>query len=197
MKNPKIDGFLERSAQWRAEMTLLRQIALDCQLTEELKWGKPCYSFEQNNIVLIQGFKNFCALLFTKGALLTDPEGTLQQPGPNTQSARRIQFTNVQQVAAQKANIIDFIQQAIAIEKAGLKVDFKKPKDFLIPEEFQVQLDQNNKLRAAFQALTPGRQRGYIMHFSSAKQAKTRASRVEKCMADILKGKGLNDYDSA
>lgn len=197
MKNPKVDGFLENARNWRDEIQQLREIALECGLTEELKWGKPCYTFQTSNVVLIQPFKNTCALLFTKGALLTDPEHTLQKPGPNTQSARRIAFTNVQGIAAKKAQIKNFIQQAVKIEKAGLKVDFKTPADFNIPEEFQIRLDQNKKLKAAFEALTPGRQRGYIMHFSSAKQSKTRVNRVEKCIPDILKGKGLNEYDSA
>lgn len=197
MKNPKVDRFLEKARKWHDETAQLREIALDCGLVEELKWGKPCYTFEKSNVVLIQGFKSTCVLLFTKGVLLTDPENTLEKPGPNTQSARRIAFTNVQEIAAQKAQIKDFIRQAVEIEKAGLKVDFKTPADFIIPEEFQARLDQNTKLKAAFKALTPGRQRGYIMHFSSAKQSTTRANRVEKCIADILNGKGLNDYDSA
>ena len=191
--NPKVDGYLRRAKKWQEEMKKLRMITLDCQLTEELKWGKPCYTFENTNVVLIIGFKEYCALLFCKGALLKDANGILIKPGENTQAARQIRFTNVREIVALEPILKAYIREAIAAEKAGLKVHFKKSTEFTIPEEFQKKLDEIPALKTAFDALTPGRQRAYILHFSAPKQSKTRESRVEKCMLQILDGKGLND----
>jgi len=188
--NPQVDGYLKRAKEWQKEMKKLRRISLDCGLTEELKWGKPCYTFQKSNIVIIQGFKEFCALLFCKGALLKDPKGILKKFG--WQAARRIPFTNVRQIAEMERILKTYIREAIEAEKAGLKVNFKKNPE-PIPEEFQNRLDEVPALKTAFEALTPGRQRGYILYFSGAKQSKTRESRIEKCMRQILKGKGLND----
>jgi uncharacterized protein YdeI (YjbR/CyaY-like superfamily) len=188
--NPKVDGYLRKARKWQEEMTKLRRISLDSGLTEELKWGKPCYMFQTSNIVIIQGFKEFCALLFCKGSLLNDPNGILKKFG--WQAARRIPFTNVREVVEMEPILKAYICEAIEAEKAGLKVNYKK-KPEPIPEELQNKLDEIPALKAAFEALTPGRQRGYILYFSGAKQSKTRASRVKKCMPQILKGKGLND----
>ncbi len=186
--NPKVDGYLRRVKKWQEEMKKLRRISLDCGLTEELKWGKPCYTFQKSNIVIIQGFKEFCALLFFKGALLKDPNGILKQFG--WQAARRIPFTDVREIVEMESILKAYIYEAK--EKAGLKVNYKKNPE-PIPEEFQNKLDEVPALKTAFEALTPGRQRGYILYFSAAKQSKTRESRVEKCMRQILIGKGLND----
>jgi uncharacterized protein YdeI (YjbR/CyaY-like superfamily) len=188
--NPKVDGYLRKAKKWREEMEKLRGISLDCGLTEELKWGKPCYTFQKSNIVIIQGFKEFCALLFCKGALLNDPNGILKQFG--WQAARRIPFTNVREILEMEPILKAYIHEAMEAEKAGLEVNLKKNSE-PIPEELQNKLDEIPALKAAFAALTPGRQRGYILYFSRAKQSKTRESRVEKCMRQILKGKGLND----
>jgi uncharacterized protein YdeI (YjbR/CyaY-like superfamily) len=190
--NPKVDVYLSRSKKWQEEFEKLRMIILDCQLTEELKWGKPCYTFQESNIVIIQGFKEFCALLFCKGALLNDANGILEKPGENTQAARRVPFTNVREIVEMESVLKAYIHEAIEGEKAGLKVDFKKNPE-PIPEEFQNKLAEIPALKAAFDALTPGRQRGYILYFSAPKQSKTRESRVEKRMQQILDGKGLND----
>jgi len=188
--NPKVDEYLRKTRKWQEEMKKLRRISLDCGLTEELKWGKPCYTFQNSNVVIIQGFKEFCALLFCKGALLKDPNGILKKFG--WQAARRIPFTNVREVVEMEPILKAYICEAIEAEKAGLKVNYKKNPE-PIPEELQNKLDEISALKAAFEALTPGRQRGYILYFSGAKQSKTRASRVKKCMPQILKGKGLND----
>jgi uncharacterized protein YdeI (YjbR/CyaY-like superfamily) len=188
--NPKVDEYLRKAKKWQQEMTKLRRISLDSGLTEELKWGKPCYTFQTSNIVIIQGFKEFCALLFCKGALLKDPNGVLKKFG--WQAARRIPFTNVREIVEMEPILKAHICEAIEAEKAGLKVNYKKNPE-PIPEELQNKLDEIPALKAAFDALTPGRQRGYILYFSGAKQSKTRASRVKKCMPQILKGKGLND----
>jgi uncharacterized protein YdeI (YjbR/CyaY-like superfamily) len=188
--NPKVDGYLRKAKKWQEEMTKLRRISLDSGLTEELKWGKPCYTFQTSNIVIIQGFKEFCALLFCKGALLKDPNGVLKKFG--WQAARRIPFTNVREIVEMEPILKAHICEAIEAEKAGLKVNYKKNPE-PIPEELQNKLDEIPALKAAFDALTPGRQRGYILYFSGAKQSKTRASRVKKCMPQILKGEGLND----
>jgi uncharacterized protein YdeI (YjbR/CyaY-like superfamily) len=171
----------------------LRMIILDCQLTEELKWGKPCYTFQKSNIVLIHGFKEYCALLFCKGALLKDANGILIQQTENTQAARQIRFTNVREIVEMEPILKAYIYEAIEVEKAGLKVNFKKNTELIFPEEFQNKLDEIPALKTAFDALTPGRQRAYILYFSAPKQSKTRESRVEKCMQQILNGKGLND----
>jgi uncharacterized protein YdeI (YjbR/CyaY-like superfamily) len=188
----KVDGYLRRAKKWQEEMEKLRGIVLSCQLTEELKWGNPCYTFQKSNIVIIQGFKEFCALLFCKGALLNDPNGILKKPGENTQAARRIPFTNVREIVEIEPILKACIYEAIEVEKAGLEVSFKKMPE-PIPEELQNKFDEMPALKAAFDALTPGRQRAYILYFSAAKQSKTRASRVEKCMQQILNRKGLND----
>ena len=191
--NPKVDVFLTKAKKWQQEMKKLRMIILDCQLTEELKWGKPCYTFQKSNIVLIHGFKEYVALLFFKGALLKDAKGILIQQTENVQAARQIRFTNVREIVKMETILKAYIEEAIEVEKAGLEVNYKKTTEFVIPEEFQNKLDENPALRTAFDALTPGRQRGYILYFSGATQSKTRESRVEKCMRQILKGKGLND----
>ena len=188
--NPKVDEYLRKTRKWQEEMKKLRRISLDCGLTEELKWGKPCYTFQTSNIVIIQGFKEFCALLFCKGALLKDPNGILKKFG--WQAARRIPFSNVREIVEMEPILKAYIHEAIEAEKAGLKVNYKKNPE-PIPEELQNKLDEIPALKTAFDALTPGRQRGYILYFSAAKQSKTRASRVKKCMPQILKGKGLND----
>jgi uncharacterized protein YdeI (YjbR/CyaY-like superfamily) len=188
-----VDGYLRKAKKWQEEMEKLRMILLGCGLTEELKWGKPCYTFQKSNIVIIQGFKEFCALLFCKGALLKDAKGILIQQTENVQAARQIRFTNVRQIAAMAPVLKAYVREAIAAEKAGLKVNYKKTSEFKIPEELQNRFDEDLAFKKAFVALTPGRQRGYILYFSAAKQSKTRESRVEKCMQQILNGKGLND----
>src|SRR6267142_2986690 len=190
--SPKVDEYLRKAKKWREEFEKLRRIILDCQLTEELKWGKPCYTFQKSNIVIIQGFKEFCALLFCKGALLNDPNGILKKPGQSTQAARRIPFTNVREIVELEPILKAYIHEAIAAEKAGLKVTFKKNPE-PVPEELQNKLDEIPALKTAFDGLTPGRQRGYILYFSAPKQSKTRASRVEKYEQQILNGRGLND----
>jgi uncharacterized protein YdeI (YjbR/CyaY-like superfamily) len=191
--NPKVDAYLSRAKKWQEEMEQLRMMILDCGLTEELKWGVPCYTFEKRNIVLIHGFKEYCALLFVKGALLNDAKGILITQTENVQAARQVRFTNVREIVALEPILKAYIYEAIEVEKAGLKVNFKKTTEFKIPEEFQNKLDKIPKLKTAFAALTPGRQRAYILYFSQPKQSKTRESRVEKCMKQILIGKGLND----
>lgn len=191
--NPKVDGYLSRAKEWREEFKQLRTIVLDCGLTEEIKWGCPCYTFEKSNIVLIHGFKEYCALLFFKGALLKDPKGVLIQQTKNVQSARQIRFANVKEIVKLKPVLKAYVREAIEVEKAGLKVNLKKTSDFPIPEEFQSKLDETSTLKTAFQALTPGRQRAYLHFFSQPKQSKTREARIQKSMPQILKGKGLND----
>jgi uncharacterized protein YdeI (YjbR/CyaY-like superfamily) len=188
-----VDGYLRREKKWREESEKLRAILLTCPLTEELKWGKPCYTFEEGNVVIIQGFKDYCALLFCKGALLKDAKGILIQQTENVQAARQIRFTNVRQIAEMAPVLKAYVREAIAAEKAGLEVKYKKTSDFKIPEELQNRFDEDLAFKKAFAALTPGRQRGYILNFSAAKQSKTRESRIEKCLPQILKGKGLND----
>jgi len=188
--NPKVDEYLRKAKKWQEEMKKLRRISLDCGLTEELKWGKPCYTLQNSNVVLIQGFKEFCALLFCKGALLKDRHGVLRKFG--WEAARRIPFTDVREILEMGPILRAYICEAIEAEKAGLKVNYKK-KPEPIPEELQNKLDEVPALKTAFNALTPGRQRAYILYFSAAKQSKTRESRVEKCMRQILNGRGLND----
>ena len=191
--NPKVDFYFTKAKKWQKEVEKLRMIVLDCQLTEELKWGVPCYTFQKSNIVLIHVFKEYCALLFFKGALLNDANGILIQQTKNVQAARQIRFTNVREIVEMEPILKAYIYEAIEVEKAGLKVNFKKTTEFIIPEEFQNKLDKIPALKAAFDALTPGRQRAYNLYFSAPKQSKTRESRVEKCMQQILNGKGLND----
>ena len=191
--NPKVDWFFAKDTKWQKEYEKLRTIILDCGLTEELKWGCPCYTFENTNIVLIHGFKEYCALLFFKGALLNDPNGILIRQTKNVQSARQIRFTNVREIVKMEKNLKAYVYEAIEVERAGLKVKLKKTSEFKIPEEFQKRLDKNAVLKKAFNSLTPGRQRAYIFYFSQAKQSKTREARVEKYIKQILNGKGLND----
>jgi uncharacterized protein YdeI (YjbR/CyaY-like superfamily) len=191
--NPKVDVYLSNAKKWREELQKLRMIFLDCQLTEELKWGKPCYAFQKRNIVIILPLKEHCALLFFKGALLNDANGILIKPGENTQAGRQIRFTNVREIGELETILKAYIYEAMEVEKAGLKVNFKKNTELIFPEEFQNKLDEIPALKTAFEALTPGRQRAYIFYFSAPKQSKTRESRVEKCMQQILNGKGLND----
>ncbi|MED4599179.1 YdeI family protein [Paenibacillus validus] len=191
--NPKVDEFLSKAKKWKEEYEKLRNIVLDCELTEEFKWMHPCYTFQNKNIVLIHGFKEYCALLFHKGALLKDAHGILIQQTENVQAARQIRFTNVREIVAMETILKAYIYEAIEVEKAGLEVNFKKNTEFIIPEELQNKFDEIPALKTAFEALTPGRQRAYILYFSEPKQSKTRESRVEKCMQQILSGKGLND----
>ena len=197
-KNPEVDKFLREEETWREEFTKLRSIILDCGLTEELKWGKPCYALDGTNIVLIHGFKEYCAILFTKGALLKDPKGILIQQTKNVQAARQVRFTNVGQIVMLASTLKAYIKEAIAAEKAGLKVTYKKTSEFAMPEEFKKQLAKNPALKTAFEALTPGRQRGYLLYFSGAKQSETREARIEKCIPLIFDGIGLQDeYQSS
>jgi uncharacterized protein YdeI (YjbR/CyaY-like superfamily) len=191
--NPKVDWFFNKAERWQKEFEQLRTIILDCNLNEELKWGQPCYTFEKNNIVLMHGFKEYCALLFFKGTLLKDPKGILVQQTENVQAARQIRFTNVQEIVKMKSVLKKYIYEAIEVEEAGLKVPLKKTTEYVIPEEFQKRLNKSAALKKAFYALTPGRQRGYILYFSQAKQPKTRESRIEKYSEQILEGKGLDD----
>ena len=191
--NPKVDFYFDEAKKWQKEQEELRQIALDCQLTEELKWGSPCYTFQNTNVVLIHAFKDYCAFLFFKGALLSDTDNLLIRQSENVQAGRQIRFTNLQKILDLKSILKTYIYQAIEVEKAGLKVQLKKTKEFEIAEEFQKKLDEDSKLETAFKALTPGRQRAYLLYFSSAKQSKTRESRVEKYIDQILDGKGLDD----
>jgi uncharacterized protein YdeI (YjbR/CyaY-like superfamily) len=191
--NPKVDEYLSKAQKWQEEFEKLRMIILDCQLTEELKWGVPCYMFQKKNIVLIHGFKEYCAILFFKGALLHDVHGILIKQTENVQAGRQIRFTNVREIVAMETILKAYIYEAIEVEKAGLEVNFKKNTEFIIPEEFQNKFDEIPALKTAFEALTPGRQRAYILYFSESKQSKTRESRVGKCMQQILNGKGLND----
>ena len=192
-RNPKVDFYFNKAENWQQALDKLRIILLDCGLTEELKWGVPCYSFQNSNVVLIHVFKEYCALLFFKGALLNDAKGMLIQQTKNTQATRQIRFTNALQVVEMEHFLKTYVYEAIEIEKSGLKVDFKKTEEFLVPQEFQDKLDGIPALKTAFEGLTPGRQRGYILYFSAPKQSKTRESRVEKYMQHILQGKGLND----
>ena len=191
--NPKVDGFLRNAKKWREEFERLRKVCLGCGLTEELKWGKPCYTYQGSNIALIHGFKEYCALLFFKGALLKDPKGILVQQTENVQAARQIRFTNVREIVEVESTLKAYIKEAIEADKAGLEVSYKKTSEFVIPEEFQNRLDESPALKTAFDALTPGRQRGYVLYFSAGKKSKTRAARIEKCVHQILEGKGLND----
>ena len=191
IKNPKVDEFLSKAPKWQAEFEKLRAIVLDCQLTEELKWGVPCYTFHGKNVLLIHGFKEYCALLFVKGALLRDERGVLIQQTENVQAGRQIRFTNLEEIAAMEDILNAYIQESVAIEEAGLEVVFKKNPEFVVPEELQNRFDETPALKTAFEALTPGRQRAYILYFSEPKQTKTRVARVEKSVQQILSGKGF------
>jgi len=191
--NPKVDAFLNRADQWQAEFKKLRKIILDCELTEELKWGVPCYTFENRNVVLIHGFKDYCAILFVKGALLKDAQHILIIQTENVQAARHVRFTNVREITKLEATLKAYIREAIEAEKAGLKVEYKKTAEFKMPEEFRIKLAEDPSLKEAFEGLTPGRQRAYLLYFSSPKQSKTREARIEKSIPQILDGMGLND----
>ena len=191
--NPKVDWFFDKATQWQKEYSQLRTIVLECGLTEVLKWGCPCYQFNDRNIVLIHGFKDYCALLFFKGALMKDPKKILIQQTENVRAARQIRFTRLQQITKMKATIKAYIYNAAEVEESGAKVEFKKTKQFEMPDEFKEKLDTLPKLKKAFYELTPGRQRGYLLFFSSAKQEKTREARVKKYLRKILDGKGLED----
>lgn len=191
--NPKVDWFFNKKTKWQEEYAELRSLVLDCGLTEELKWGCPCYTFQKSNIVLIHGFKDYCALLFMQGALLKDEKGILVQQTKNVQSARQIRFTHIEEIVENTVTIRSYVKEAITNENAGLKMELKKTTEFKIPVEFQTVLDDMPELKTAFESLTPGRQRGYLLYFSSAKQSKTRESRIEKYLEQILKGKGLDD----
>jgi uncharacterized protein YdeI (YjbR/CyaY-like superfamily) len=191
--NPKVNFFFDKATQWQDEYRKLRTIILDCGLAEELKWGVPCYIYNGANVVLIHGFKEYCAILFVKGALLKDPEGLLFQQTKNVQAGRQVRFTNLQEIVNKEPTLKSYIQEAIEIEKEGLKVDFKQTSEFSVPEEFVNKLDEVPNLKEAFDALTPGRQRAYLLYFSSPKLSKTRAMRIEKYVDHILNGKGLDD----
>ena len=192
-RNPRVAFFFDKDSKWQAEYEKLRTICLSAGLTELLKWGQPCYSLDNANIVLIHGFKDYCALLFFKGALLKDPKGLLVQQTENVQSARQLRFTNLKEITRLQATIKSYITDAIRVEKSGLKMQFKSVKEFKMPEEFKKILDTMPDVKKSFYALTPGRQRGYLLYFGSAKQEKTREARVEKYIPAILKGKGLED----
>lgn len=191
--NPKVDFFFNKASKWQQEYEKLRQIAIDCHLSEELKWGCPCYTINGNNVVLIHGFKEYCALLFFKGALMKDPKNILNIQTENTQATRQIRFTNLIEIMEMENDVRDYIQQAIEIEHSGKKVTFKKTTEFKMPEEFSTRLESIPKLKSAFYSLTPGRQRAYLLYFSSAKQSKTREARIDNYMNKILEGKGLDD----
>ncbi|MFZ5941239.1 MAG: YdeI/OmpD-associated family protein [Bacteroidota bacterium] len=191
--DPRVDLFLEKAGKWQKEMEALRNVVLSCELEEELKWGKPCYSVNKGNVVIIQGFKEYCALMFFKGALLQDPAGILLKTGENTQSGRQVRFTGIQKIREQEELLREYIFRAAEVEKSGAKVELKKTADYEVPDEFQSRLDSIPQLKKAFYALTPGRQRAYLLHFSGARQSATRSARVEKCIPLILSGKGLND----
>jgi uncharacterized protein YdeI (YjbR/CyaY-like superfamily) len=191
--NPKVDWYFNEAEKWQEEIKKLRMIILDCQLTEELKWGVPCYTFQNSNIVLIHVFKEYCAILFIKGALLHDVHGLLIQQTENVQAARQIRFTNVREIVEMEPILKAYIREAIEVEKAGLKVNYRKATEFIVPEEFISRLEGVPGLQDAFDTLTPGRQRAYILYFSAPKQSKTRESRIEKWIPQILDGKGLND----
>ncbi|MDC7999612.1 YdeI family protein [Aequorivita todarodis] len=192
--NPKVvDRFLDRAEKWNEEMKLLRKICLDCGLTEDFKWMHPCYTLKGKNVVLIHEFKEYCALLFHKGALLKDTENILVQQTENVQAARQIRFTNIEEIIALESTIKAYIFEAIEVEKAGLEVKMKKVAEFNMPDELQLKFKEDPSLKTAFEALTPGRQRGYLLYFSQAKQSKTRTSRIEKYIPKIFDGKGVND----
>jgi uncharacterized protein YdeI (YjbR/CyaY-like superfamily) len=191
--NPKVDTYISELSKFKKEMEQLRTIVLDCGLVEELKWGVPCYMFQKSNIIMLGTFKDFCIISFLKGVLLSDTEGILSQQGENTQSSRVIKFTDAKEIVKLKASIKAYIFEAIEIEKAGLKVELKKTEEFTMPEELISTLKKDAKLKKAFEALTPGRQRGYLLHFSGSKQSKTRQARIDACSSRILKGKGLHD----
>ncbi len=191
--NPKVDFFFNKASKWQEEYKQLRMIILDCGLTEELKWGVPCYTFQKKNIVLIHGFKEYCAILFPKGVLLSDTKGILIQQTENVQSARQVRFTSLKQIVKMAPTLKAYVYEAIEVERAGLKVDLKKTAEYSVPEEFKIKLAKNPALKTAFKALTPRRQKGYLFYFSQPKLSKTREARVEKYIKQILNGKGIDD----
>jgi uncharacterized protein YdeI (YjbR/CyaY-like superfamily) len=191
--NPKVDAFIGKAKKWKKELELLRSIVLDCGFDEEIKWGHPCYTVDGKNLFVLQGFKDYCAIMFFKGALLNDPKRILIKTGENTQAGRQLRFTDIAQIVKIEKTIKLYVREAAAVEKAGLKVERKKTSDYAIPEEFKVHLDKNPALKTAFESLTPGRQRAYLLFFSSAKQSQTREARVAKFVPKILKGKGMDD----
>jgi len=191
--NPKVDAFIANAKSWKEELKKLRAILLDSELTEDFKWHEPCYTFQGKNVIVINGLKESCALAFFKGALLKDIHGVLTRPGQHTQSARWFKFASVREIAEMKSVLKAYIREAIEVEKSGLKLKMRKTSDLKFPEELQIMLDEFPDFKAAFEALTPGRQRAYIFYISGAKQSKTRESRVQKCMPQILMGKGLLD----
>lgn len=191
--NPKVDAYFERQENWRAQSQALRKIVLDCGLTEELKWGEPCYTVDGGNVIIIHGFKEYCALLFFKGALMKDPNTILIRQTENVQGARQIRFTDLAEIDRMTDILAAYVREAVAVEKAGLKVEYRKTEEFPVPDEFQARLDAEPELKTAFEALTPGRQRAYLLNFAAPKQAKTREARIEKCLSRILEGKGLHD----
>ena len=192
-RNPDVSSSLDKPGKWREEIAALRTVLLDSPLTEELKWGKPCYTLRESNVVIILPLKESCALLFAKGALLNDPNGILIQPTENTQAARQLRLTSVREIVEMEAVLRDYILRAIEVEKAGLEVTYKKTADYIVPAELQKKFADTPVLKTAFDALTPGRQRGYLLHFSAPKQSRTRESRIEKWTPQILAGKGLQD----
>lgn len=193
--NPKVDWFFEKEVKWKEEVNELRKIVLECHLTEDLKWGCPCYTYEKKNIVLIHVFSEYCACLFFKGALMNDPKKILIQQTENVQSARQVRFTGLNEIKLLAADLKKYIFQAVEVEESGKKVELKKTREYPVPEELTIKFNTVPRLQEAFNALTPGRQRACLLHFSQAKQAKTRESRIEKCIPDILDGKGLNDVN--
>lgn len=191
--NPNVDWFFKKQSKWQEAYSELRDLVLECELTEELKWGCPCYTNEKKNIVLIHGFKDYCALLFIQGALLQDTKNILTQQTENVQAGRQLRFKSVDEVIKNKATIKSYVKEAITISKSGVKVELKKFAEYKMPEEFRTVLDEMPELKKAFKALTPGRQRGYLLYFSAAKQSKTRETRIEKHIQQILEGKGIDD----
>jgi uncharacterized protein YdeI (YjbR/CyaY-like superfamily) len=195
--NPKVDLFLGKTKKWQQEMTFLRELILSCKLTEEFKWMHPCYTSGGSNIVLVHGFKDYCALLFFKGVLMKDPKGLLVQQTANVQTARQIRFSNLNEISKLSPRIKAYIKEAIRVENAGLKVEYKKTADYAMPDEFKAALKLDKKLKTAFEQLTPGRQKGYLLYFSAAKQPETRIRRIEKYIPAILKGKGVDEGGSS
>ena len=191
--NSKVDNYLNKTKNWQKELKILRTIFLDCQLTEELKWGAPCYSYQKNNIAILCAFKNYCGIGFFKGALLSDTDKILIKPGEHTQSGRQIRFTSLKEIIKAERLIKTYIFEAVEIEKAGLKIEFKKTEEYSVPEEFQKKLNEMPALNSAFKKLTPGRQKAYLLYFSAPKQSKTRLTRIEKYTPQIINGKGFND----
>jgi uncharacterized protein YdeI (YjbR/CyaY-like superfamily) len=191
--NPRVDEYIAKSKKWKEEFEILRKIILECDMKEEIKWNKPCYTFDKSNVVIIQGFKDYCALMFFKGVLLNDPKGILVKPGENSHAQRQLRFTNIQDIHAMESTLKAYLQKAIDVEKAGLEVNSVKKPELTVPEELEKKFAEMPPLKNAFESLTPGRQRAYILYFSKAKKSQTRVARIEKYIKKILDGKGLND----